>query len=82
MMKLYIAVGVALTCFILYALDRKSKGEKIEWDIASKLSVFGGLLSGGVAYVASSPTTILEVASSTVPDIQVAQDIFVGTPTF
>jgi hypothetical protein len=81
MMKIYIAVGVALTCFILYALDRKSKGERIEWDIASKLSVFGGLLSGGVAYVASSPTTILDVVSN-VPDIQVAQDIFVGTPTF
>jgi hypothetical protein len=30
---IYIPLGVAIVCFILYALDRRSKNEKIDWFI-------------------------------------------------
>jgi hypothetical protein len=82
MMPLYIALAVALICFILYALDRRFRGEPIEWMSASKLTVLGGLLSGGIAYTVSSPEAVVEAVKSVVPDAPVAQEMFVGVPTF
>jgi hypothetical protein len=83
MMPLYIAVAVALICFILYALDRRFKGESIDWFAASKLTVLGGLLSGGIAYTVSSPEAVVEAVKSVVPDAPPpSQEMFVGVPTF
>jgi len=76
MMLLYIPVAIALTCFILYALDRRSKQEPIDWFVASKLSLFGSLISGGIVYVMSSDKEVLKV------DMQPIQEMFVGVPTF
>ena len=78
----YVAVGVAITCFILYTLDRKSKDHPVEWDVAIKLASLGAMLSGGVAYAVSSPVPILDIAKEVVPEVPIVQDMFVGNPTF
>lgn len=71
---------MALVCFILYALDRKSKGEPIAFDTAGKLSLFGGLLTSGVVFATTSDIpTVVETVVESVPDVQ---DMFVGKPTF
>jgi hypothetical protein len=80
MMLLYITVAAALICFILYALDRKFRGEPIDWMTASKLSVVGSLLSGGIAYTVSTPETVVEAAK--VIETPAVQEMFVGVPTF
>jgi hypothetical protein len=74
-------VAVALVCFILYALDRKSKGEPIAFDTAGKLSLFGGILTSGVVFATTSDIpTVVEKVIESVPEV--TQDMFVGTPTF
>jgi len=78
----YVAIGVALTCLVLYVLDRKSKEQPIEWDVALKLCSLGGMMSGGVAYAVSTPTSILDIAKEVTPEVPISQDMFVGTPTF
>ena len=77
-MILISGVAVALVCFILYALDRRSKGEPIAWDTAGKLSLVGGLLTSGVVFATTSdiPAMIPEIVKET------TQEMFVGTPTF
>jgi hypothetical protein len=81
MMPLYISAVVALVCFILYALDRRLKGESIDWLSASKLTVLGGLLSGGIAYTISTPE-VAEVVKVAVQEAPAVQEMFVGQPTF
>lgn len=81
MMIAIAGVAVALVCFILYALDRKSKGEPIAWDTAGKLSMFGGLLTSGIVFATTSDIpAVAEVVKETVPEV--AQEMFVGKPTF
>ncbi len=80
MLPVYIAVAIALVCFILYALDRRFRGEPIDWLTASKLTVLGGLLSGGIAYTVSSPESV--VAAVVIPEAPSVQEMFVGSPTF
>ncbi len=71
---------MALVCFILYALDRKSKGEPIAFDTAGKLSLFGGLLTSGVVFATTSEIpAVVETVTEAIPDVQ---DMFVGKPTF
>jgi hypothetical protein len=72
------SVGVALVCFILYALDRRSKGEPIDWIQASKLTTFGGLLTSGVVFA----TTTDGVSEAMKVVTEEAQDMFVGQPSF
>ncbi len=78
------SIAVALVAFILYALERKSKGEPISWEHAGKLSLFGGLVTAGVVF-ATTVEPVHEVVkdivkeSSLIPDVQ---EMFVGTPTF
>lgn len=82
MMIAIAGVAVALVCFILYALDRRSKGEPIAWDTAGKLSLFGGLLTSGIVFVtgAEVPAAAIEQVTAVIPDA--AKDMFVGKPTF
>ena len=82
MMLLVASMGVGLVCFILYALDRRSKGEPIEWVQASKLSVFGSLITGGVVFATTAPEVIPEVAKVVSETVPVVQEMFVGQPTF
>lgn len=79
MVPVYIALAVALICFILYALDRRFRAEPIDWTTASKLTILGGLLSGGIAYTISSPEA---VAAVVMPEAPAVQEMFVGSPTF
>ena len=77
---LYVSVGVALVSFILYALDRRAKQEQIDWFTAAKLTVFGGLMAGGIVFVTQSPETVELIKA--IPEGPVIQEMFVGTPTF
>jgi uncharacterized membrane protein YdcZ (DUF606 family) len=84
MMLVVASVGVALVVFIIYALERRSKDQSIVWPDAIKLSLFGGLLTSGVVFsstadIASIPETVAAVVTETQA---VAQDMFVGTPSF
>ena len=78
------SVAVALVAFIIYALDRKSKGEPIAWDTAGKLSLFGGLLTSGVVFATTSDGVVeaVKVVTENVPSVATVQDMFVGQPTF
>lgn len=71
------SLAVSIVVFIIYALDRKAKGEPISWETAGKLSLFGGILTSGVVF-ASSVDNVTEVVKAVVP----TQDMFVGVPTF
>jgi hypothetical protein len=84
MMMLVVPVAVALVCFIIYAIDRRSKGEPISWESALKLSGFGGMLASGVVF-ATGPEVVQEavnVAAEASPALAAAQEMFVGVPTF
>ena len=76
------SAAVALVAFIIYALERKSKKEPIAWDQALKLSLFGGLLTAGVVFATTSDAVVENVIKVTEIPAAVAQDMFVGTPTF
>jgi uncharacterized membrane protein len=73
------AVSVALVCFIVYALERRSKGEPIDWVDAGKLSMFGGIISAGVVF--ATTTDVVTDAVKTM-EISSVQDMFIGRPTF
>lgn len=84
MMIVIASVAVALVTFILYALDRKSKGEPISWETAGKLSIFGGIITSGVVFASTSEGIVDAVknVSENVPPVSSVQDMFVGQPTF
>ena len=85
MMIVVASIAVALVAFIVYALDRKSKGEPISWESAGKLSLFGGLLTSGVVYATSTEgmTQAVKTVTENLPTVPSAvQDMFVGIPTF
>ena len=73
------AVSVALVCFIVYALERRSKGEPIDWTDAGKLSLFGGLISAGVVFATTTDVVTDAVKTMEIPSVQ---DMFIGRPTF
>lgn len=85
-MLVVISFAVALVAFILYALERKSKDEQIVWTDALKLSLFGGLVSAGIVFtttaepVAAAVVETITDGSSTIASV--AQEMFVGTPSF
>jgi hypothetical protein len=83
MMILYIPIAVVLVCFIVYALDRRSKQEPIDWFTAGKLSFFGGLMSSGIIFALSGNTEAIQTVIETIKtEVPVAQEMFVGVPTF
>ena len=75
------SIAVALVVFILYALERRSKSEPIEWVDAGKLSLFGGILAAGVVFATTSEVVTEVVSKVELPSVSV-QEMFVGTPTF
>lgn len=81
MMIVIASVAVALVAFILYALERKSKGEPILWDQALKLSLFGGLITSGVVFATSSEG-LPDLTKALPTSLETVQEMFVGTPTF
>jgi hypothetical protein len=79
MMIAIAAISVALVCFIVYALERRSKGEPIDWVDAGKLSLFGGIISAGVVFATTTDVVTDAVKNIDIPSVQ---DMFVGKPTF
>jgi hypothetical protein len=80
MLLFFGSIAVALVAFIIYALERRSKSEPIVWEDASKLSVFGGLLTAGIIFVTTSD--VKTAVETTAEVIQSSQEMFVGTPSF
>jgi len=76
-MLVLVGVSVALVCFIVYALERRTKNEKIVWEDALKLGLFGGIISSGVVFASTT-----DVVAETIASVPSVQDMFVGTPTF
>jgi hypothetical protein len=79
MMIAIAAISVALVCFIVYALERRSKDEPIDWTDAGKLSLFGGIISAGVVFATTTDVVTDAVKNMEIPSVQ---DMFVGKPTF
>ena len=84
MMLVITSVAVALVVFIIYALERRSRDKPIDWIDASKLSLFGGLLTSGVVFATTSDVSVLNDVTEVVKNIEIpsVQDMFVGAPTF
>ena len=79
MMIVIASVAVALVSFIVYALERRSKSQPIDWFDAGKITVFGGILSACVVFATKSEVVVDAVKNI---EISAVQDIFVGKPTF
>ena len=83
MMLVISSIAVALVVFIIYALERRSRDKPIDWVDASKLSLFGGILTSGVVFATTSDVAVSDVAEAvTNIEIPSVQDMFVGAPTF
>jgi hypothetical protein len=83
MMLIIASVAVALVSFIVYALERRSKKEPIIWEDAGKLSLFTGVITSGVVFATTADVSVInDVATTITETAAVAQDMFVGTPTF
>ena len=74
------ALSVALVCFILYALERRSKSEPINWMDAGKVTVIGGIITASVVFATTSEVLADVVKAVDLP--AAAQDMFVGKPSF
>ena len=86
-MLVYVCVISSLVCFILYVGDRRMRDESIDWVTALKVSAIGALLSGGVGYSLTSEVVdikeVVEAVQTQVPQVaEIAQEMFVGIPTF
>lgn len=81
MMLVVSSLAVAIVAFILYALERRSKGEPIAWIDAGKISLFSGLVTSGVVF-ATTMESVPEVVATVTEKAAEVQDMFVGTPTF
>lgn len=84
MMIVVASLAVALVSFIVYALERRSKKEPILWEDALKLSLFSGIITSGVVFASTADTAAVVETAKVVTETAsgVAQDMFVGTPTF
>lgn len=84
MMIVIASLAVAIVSFILYTLERRSKGEPISWENAGKLSLFSGLITSGVVFATTADgiVSIPEVMSTVGEKVSEVQDMFVGTPSF
>jgi len=82
MLILIVPLAIAIVCFIIYALDRRSKGEPIVWESALKMALFGGVLASGVVFSVGTDT-VTESVKTIVENVPLqTQDMFVGVPTF
>jgi hypothetical protein len=83
MMLVVSGIAVGLIAFILYALDRKAKGEPIAWDTAAKLTTFSGLITSGVVFATTAEIpAVVETVKEAVGELPAVQEMFVGVPTF
>jgi FtsH-binding integral membrane protein len=76
--NLMIVAIVMVAAVVLYIVDRKSKGEPIDFGTLFKLTSFSGIVTGGVVFAVQSDSVAEVVAVAT----ESTQDMFVGKPTF
>ena len=79
MMIVIASLAVAIVCFIVYALERRSKNESIDWLDAGKVTIFGGIISAAVVFAVTTDVVADVVKEVDIPSVQ---DMFVGKPTF
>jgi hypothetical protein len=79
MMIVIASVAVALVCFIVYALERRSKTQPIDWVDAGKVTIFGGIITACVVFATTTDVVVDAVKNIEIPDVQ---DMFVGKPQF
>jgi hypothetical protein len=82
MMLVVISLAVAIVAFIVYSLERKSKDEEIVWADALKISLFGGLVTAGVVFTTTAEPVVAAVSNVATELPAVAQEMFVGSPSF
>jgi hypothetical protein len=72
---LALVVGIVVVAtLVLYIVDRRSKGEPMDYAVLAKIVAFAGIVSGGIVVGLQSD------AVSTA--VETAQDMFVGKPAF
>ena len=69
---------VAVVAFVLYAWDRSSKAQPMEWLDAGKLALGAGGVAGGIAFAVGGEDAVDAVATAAAT----AQEMFVGKPEF
>ena len=67
-----------LAAIVVYVSDRWSKSAPIETGALAKIASFAGLVAGGIVFALQSD----DVAQTVETVSEVAQDMFVGQPTF
>jgi hypothetical protein len=76
-----IIMGAMAFVAVLYLIDRRNKNQPFVWEDMAKFVVGAGSLVGGVAYSIDTEKPESEVVLPTI-EKDVAQDMFVGKPTF
>jgi hypothetical protein len=77
---LIVIVLVALAGVIVYAAERYTKKQPVDWTDASKIGLLSGAGAGGLLYAMGGDTETV-VATASVASTAV-QDMFVGKPSF
>ena len=77
---LIVIVLVALAGVVVYAAERYTKTQPVDWTDASKIGLLSGAGAGGLLYAMGGDTETV-VATASVASTAV-QDMFVGKPSF
>jgi hypothetical protein len=77
---LIVIVLVALAGVVVYAAERYTKKQPVDWTDASKIGLLSGAGAGGLLYAMGGDTETV-VATASVASTAV-QDMFVGKPSF
>jgi hypothetical protein len=77
---LIVIVLVALAGVIVYAAERYTKKQPVDWTDASKIGLLSGAGAGGLLFAMGGDTETV-VATASVASSAV-QDMFVGKPSF
>ena len=77
---LIVIVLVALAGVVVYAAERYTKKQPVDWTDASKIGLLSGAGAGGLLYAMGGDTETV-VATASVASTAV-QDRFVGKPSF
>lgn len=77
---LIVIVIVAIAGIAVYAAERYTKKQPVDWTDASKIGLLSGAGAGGLLYAMGGDTETV-VATASVASSAV-QDMFVGRPSF
>lgn len=77
---LIVIVLVALAGVVVYAVERYTKKQPVDWTDASKIGLLSGAGAGGLLFAMGGDTETV-VATASVASTAV-QDMFVGKPSF